>query len=81
MMTTTTATTLSKDFTSSELVILQKLYRSRSFQYKINSQTITTDNVILIYGSINTLSASQRALFRQYTTKIYLVSEQPIVKL
>ena len=81
MMTTTTATTLSKDFTSSELVILQKLYRSRSFQYKINSQTITTDNVILIYGSINTLSASQRALFRQYTTKIDLGSEQPIVKL
>ena len=77
----TTITTLSKDFTSSELIILQKLYRSRSFQYKINPQTKTTDNVILVYGSINTLSANQRALFRQYLAKINVSSGESIVKL
>lgn len=71
----TTIATLSKDFTSSELIMLQKLYRSRSFQYKINSQTI------LVYGSINTLSANQRALFRQYISKINVSSKQPIIKL
>ena len=77
----TTITTLSKDFTSSELIMLQKLYRSRSFQYKINSQTNATDTVILVYGSINTLSANQRALFRQYISKIHVSSKQPIIKL
>lgn len=59
-----------KTFTSSELVLLQKLYRSRNFQVKIDPQQGKNETRFLVYGSINALSSEQRAAFRQYVAKI-----------
>lgn len=59
-----------KAFTSSELVLLQKIYRSRDFKRKITGQQTENVNRFLLYGSINSLSSPQRTAFRQHVSKI-----------
>lgn len=65
-----------KAFTSGELSQLQKLYRSRNFEFKMNGQQEKSEIRFLIYGSINALSSEQRAAFRQYVAKM----NPPIIK-
>jgi len=64
-----TSIPFSKAFTSGELILLQKLYRSRDFQSKRNTQINKQEMRFLRYGSRNTLSSAQRTTFRQYITK------------
>jgi len=61
---------INNNFTSRELSILQKLYRSRDFKNKIVSKTVTPlSYTFLVYGSMNTLSAIQRRAFRNHVSK------------
>jgi len=56
-----------KLFSSRELVILQKLYRSREFKNKrVINQVASTTVTFVVYGSINTLSSVQRMAFRTH---------------
>lgn len=64
-----TVSPINKAFTSSELILLQKLYRSRDFKSKRNAQITKNEIRFLIYGSRNTLSSAQRTAFRQYIAK------------
>lgn len=62
--------TMNKSFTSRELGILQKLYRSRDFKSKIVSSPSTPIGyTFLVYGSMNTLSSTQRRAFRNHLSK------------
>jgi len=62
--------TINKFFTSRELSILQKLYRSRDFKSKIVSSPSTPISyTFLVYGSMNTLSSTQRRAFRNHLSK------------
>jgi hypothetical protein len=63
-----------KGFNPSNLALLQKLYRSRNFQIKIDKQPNSNNISFLVYGSINALSAKQRSLFRQHISKIAALS-------
>jgi len=57
-------------FSSRELSILQKLYRSRDFKAKITFKFPTPKKyTFIVYGSINTLSSIQRRAFRNHVTK------------
>lgn len=59
-----------KQFTSRELAILQKLYRSREFKNKRATPASSTEITFLVYGSINTLSSVQRRAFRSHVNAI-----------
>jgi hypothetical protein len=60
-----------KLLSSRELAILQKLYRSREFKDKRTATSLTPmTTTFLVYGSINTLSSSQRRIFRNYVGKV-----------
>jgi hypothetical protein len=59
-----------KFFSSRELSILQKLYRSRDFKSKlVSSPSTPISYTFLVYGSINTLSSTQRRAFRNHLNK------------
>ena len=60
------STSTIKGFSSSNLVLLQKLYRSRNFKVKIAKQPNSNKLTFIVYGTINALSAKQRSLFRQH---------------
>lgn len=60
------STSTIKGFSSSNLARLQKLYRSRNFKVKISKQPNSNKLTFIVYGTINALSAKQRALFRQH---------------
>ena len=56
-----------KQFTSRELTILQKLYRSREFKNKLTLHSVNTITyTFIVYGSRNTISSAQRRLFREH---------------
>lgn len=59
-----------KQFTSRELAILQKLYRSREFKNKRATPASSTEITFLVYGSINTVSSVQRRAFRSHVNAI-----------
>lgn len=59
-----------KQFTSRELAILKKLYRSREFKDKRGTPASSTEITFLVYGSINTLSSVQRRAFRTHVNAI-----------
>jgi len=64
------SSTTNNAFTSRELSILQKLYRSRDFKNKIVSKSVTPlSYTFLVYGSMNTLSSIQRRAFRNHVSK------------
>lgn len=59
-----------KAFSSSELVFINKLYRSRNFKANITNPSTNKSFVFVVYGSINAFSAKQRNRFRSYTSTI-----------
>jgi hypothetical protein len=62
--------TKNKAFSASELVFLNKLYRSRNFKDNITNPSTNQSFVFVIYGSINAFSAKQRNRFRSYISTI-----------
>ena len=60
-----------KQTNSNDLRLLQKLYRSREFkQTQMISLTTPKSYVVIVYGSINSLSSSQRRAFRNHLMQI-----------
>jgi len=59
-----------KLLTSRELAVLQKLYRSRDFKSKRVIPASSPVVTFLVYGSINTLSSTQRRAFRNHVNSI-----------